>query len=61
MIHYIGRTSMAKPHIFVPPQHPFAARGRARRRDLLRAVRFLGTYAGQVLRTFTVDAEPTPL
>lgn len=61
MIHYIGRTSMAKPHIFVPPQHP--SPHRVEKGDVIfcELSAFWWDYAGQVLRTFTVDAEPTPL
>lgn len=61
MIHYIGRTSMANPHICVPPQHPSPrAVGKG---DVIfcELSAFWWDYAGQVLRTFTVDAEATPL
>jgi Xaa-Pro aminopeptidase len=60
-IHYIGVTSMAAPHICVPPQ--FHAARKVAKGDVvfceLSAVWW--DYSGQVLRTFTVDAEPTPL
>lgn len=60
-IHYIGVTSMSDPHLCVPPQYPSARR--VQRGDVvfceLSAVWW--DYAGQVLRSFTVDAEPTPL
>jgi Xaa-Pro dipeptidase len=60
-IHFIGCTAMAQPHLCVPPQ--------------LHSTRRLGPgdvvfcelsasfwdYPGQVLRSFTVEAEPTPL
>ena len=61
MIHYIGCTSMAKPHIFVPPQYPSPRR--VERGDVIfcELSAFWWDYAGQILRTFTVDAEPTPL
>jgi Xaa-Pro aminopeptidase len=61
MIHYIGRTSMANPDIFVPPQ--YASPARVERGDVVfcELSAFWWDYAGQVLRTFTVDAEPTPL
>jgi Xaa-Pro dipeptidase len=61
MIRYIGRTSMASPQIFVPPQHPSPAK--VERGDVIfcELSAFWWDYAGQVLRTFTVDAEPTPL
>jgi Xaa-Pro aminopeptidase len=60
-IHYIGVTSMADPQLCVPPQ--FASSRKVRAGDVvlceLSASRW--DYAGQVLRTFTVEAEPTPL
>ena len=61
MIRYIGRTSMANPHVYVPPQqtspNPVAAG------DVIfcELSAFWWDYAGQVLRTFTVEADPTPL
>ena len=61
MIHYIGRTSMAKPHIFVPPQHPSPRTVEKGDVVFCELSAFWWDYAGQVLRTFTVDAEPTPL
>lgn len=60
-IHYVGVTAMADPRRAVPAQHPSARRVRAG--DVLCteiSAAFQG-YAGQVLRTFTVQAEPTPL
>ena len=61
MIHYIGCTSMASPHIFVPPQYPSPRK--VERGDVIfcELSAFWWDYAGQILRTFTVDAEPTPL
>jgi Xaa-Pro dipeptidase len=61
MIHYIGVTSMANPHIFVPPQ--FHSPRKVQQGDVVfcELSAFWWDYAGQVLRTFTVDAEPTPL
>ena len=60
-IHYIGVTSMADPRLYVPPQYPSSRK--VQRGDVvfceLSAVWW--DYAGQVLRSFTVDAEPTPL
>ena len=61
MIHYIGRTSMAKPHLFVPPQHPSPRKVEQGDVIFCELSAFWWDYAGQVLRTFTVDAEPTPL
>jgi Xaa-Pro dipeptidase len=61
LIHYIGVTSMADPQICVPPQ--FASSRKVKTGDVvfceLSAVWW--DYAGQVLRSFTVGAEPTPL
>ena len=61
MIHYIGLTSMAKPHIYVPPQHHSPRK--VKRGDMVfcELSAYWWDYAGQVLRTFTVDAEPTQL
>ena len=61
MIHYIGVTSMANPAIFVPPQHPSPRKVEAGDVVFCELSAFWWDYAGQVLRTFTVDAEPTPL
>jgi Xaa-Pro aminopeptidase len=60
-IHYVGLTSMTDPDRCVPSQYPRARRARAG--DVLTAelsAAYWG-YAGQVLRTFVIDAEPTPL
>ena len=61
MIHYIGRTAMANPHIFVPPQHPSPRKVAQGDVIFCELSAFWWDYAGQVLRTFTVDAEPTAL
>lgn len=61
MIHYIGVTSMANPHIFVPPQHHSPRKVQQGDVVFCELSSFWWDYAGQVLRTFTVDAEPTPL
>jgi len=61
MIHYIGATSMDNPHVFVPPQHPSPRRVQQGDVIFCELSAFWWDYAGQVLRTFTVDAEPTPL
>jgi len=60
-IHYIGVTSMADPKIFVPPQ--FHSSRKVEKGDIV-FCELSGSfwdYSGQVLRSFTVDAEPTPL
>ena len=61
MIHYIGVTSMANPHIFVPPQHHSPRRVQQGDVVFCELSSFWWDYAGQVLRTFTVAAEATPL
>jgi Xaa-Pro aminopeptidase len=61
MIHYIGRTSMAAPHLFVPPQHHSPRKVAAGDVIFCELSAFFWDYAGQVLRTFTVEADPTPL
>jgi Xaa-Pro aminopeptidase len=60
-IHYIGVTSMANPQLFVPPQ--FHSSRRVQNGDVV-FCELSGSfwdYSGQVLRTFSVGAEPTPL
>lgn len=60
-IHYFGVTPMAAPRRANPAQHPSfrpVERGDAVSVELSAA---FGGYAGQVLRTFTVESDPTPL
>jgi Xaa-Pro dipeptidase len=61
MIHYIGVTSMAKPHIYVPPQHHSPRKVKKGDMAFCELSAFWWDYAGQVLRTFTIGAEATPL
>ena len=61
MIHYIGRTSMTKPHVFVPPQYHSSCKTENGDVIFCELSAFWWDYAGQILRTFTIDAEPTPL
>lgn len=61
MIHYIGCTPMADPHLCVPPQQASPRKVEAGDVVFCELSAFWWDYAGQVLRTFTVDAEPTPL
>ena len=61
MIHYIGVTSMTNPHIFVPPQHHSPRKVQKGDVVFCELSAFWWDYPGQVLRTFTVDADPTPL
>jgi Xaa-Pro aminopeptidase len=61
MIHFLGITSMAKPHIFVPPQHTSPRVVQKGDVVFCELSAFWWDYPGQVLRTFTVGAEPTQL
>jgi Xaa-Pro aminopeptidase len=61
MIHYIGRTAMANPQLYVPPQHHSPKQVEAGDVIFCELSAFWWDYAGQILRTFSVDAEPTPL
>jgi Xaa-Pro dipeptidase len=60
-IHYIGVTAMADPHICVPPQ--FASSRKVQSGDIVFCELSASwwDYSGQVLRSFTVGADPTPL
>jgi Xaa-Pro aminopeptidase len=60
-IHYIGVTSMADPHICVPPQ--FTSSRKVKTGDVVfcELSASFWDYSGQVLRSFTVGADPTPL
>ncbi|MBX3664274.1 MAG: aminopeptidase P family protein [Burkholderiales bacterium] len=60
MIHYIGVTSMDAPHLHVPPQYASARKVRAGDIVSCELSAYWWDYPGQVLRTFTVDAEATP-
>jgi Xaa-Pro aminopeptidase len=61
VIHFIGSTAMADPHVYVPRQ--FTSRRRIERGDFVFCELSAAwwDYSGQVLRGFAVDAEPTPL
>jgi Xaa-Pro aminopeptidase len=61
MIHYIGVTSMKNPHIYVPPQQPSPRRVQKGDVVFCELSAFWWDYAGQVLRSFTVETDPTPL
>jgi Xaa-Pro dipeptidase len=60
-IHYIGVTSMADPQLCVPPQ--FASARKVEPGDVVFCELSASwwDYPGQVLRSFTVGADPTPL
>jgi Xaa-Pro aminopeptidase len=61
VIHFIGATSMAAPDVCVPRQ--FTSRRKVQRGDFVFCELSAAwwDYSGQVLRGFTVDAEPTSL
>jgi Xaa-Pro dipeptidase len=61
MIHYIGVTSMAKPDLYVPRQYPSTRKVAAGDVLFCELSSYWWDYAGQVLRTFTVGADATPL
>jgi Xaa-Pro aminopeptidase len=61
LIHYIGVTSMAKPHICVPPQHPSPRKVQKGDVVFCELSAYWWDYPGQVLRTFTVGADATPI
>ena len=60
-IHYIGVTPMANPDLFVPPQ--FHSSRAVQKGDVVfcELSGVFWDYSGQVLRTFSVGADPTPL
>jgi Xaa-Pro aminopeptidase len=61
IIHFIGVNAMDRPDTCVPPQHHSSRK--LRRGDMM-FVEFSGTFfdsPGQVLRTISVGAQPTPM
>src|ERR1041385_6715549 len=60
-IHFIGVTSMKEPRIFVPPQFHSSRKVAAGDVVFCELSATWWDYSGQVLRSFTVGAEPTPL
>jgi Xaa-Pro aminopeptidase len=60
-IHYFGATSMASPDCCVPRQFPQNRRVEAGDCVFCEISGSFWDYPGQVLRTFTVAADPTPL
>jgi Xaa-Pro aminopeptidase len=60
-IHYIGVTAMADPQLCVPPQFPSSRRVQAGDVVFCELSASWWDYSGQVLRSFTVGADPTPL
>jgi Xaa-Pro aminopeptidase len=61
VIHYIGATSMADPRLAVPAQFPSTRRVAAGDIVFAEISAAFWDYPGQVLRSFAVAAEPTPL
>lgn len=61
VIHFIGATSMAEPDCCVPRQFPSTRRLQQGDVVFTEISAAFWDYSGQVLRSFTVDAEPTPL
>jgi len=60
-IHYIGVTTMEEPRLCVPPQLASSRKVAAGDVVFCELSASWWDYTGQVLRTFTVGAEPTPL
>lgn len=60
-IHYFGVTSMHEPSVCVPAQRPGSRVLEAGDVLLMEISAHLWSYAGQVLRTYTIAADPTPL
>jgi Xaa-Pro dipeptidase len=60
-IHYFGVTPMAAPSRANPAQYPSARRVAAGDAVVVELSAAFGGYAGQVLRSFSVEAEPTGL
>lgn len=61
MIHYLGCTPMAAPTLHVPRQYPSPRKLAVGDVLFCELSAFWWDYAGQVLRTMTVGAPPTPL
>src|SRR5438270_10042498 len=60
-IHHVGVTSMADPQLFVPPQFHSSRKVQSGDVVFCELSGSFWDYSGQVLRSFTVDAEPLPL
>ena len=60
-IHYFGATAMASPECCVPAQYPSTRRLREGDAMFCEISAQFWDYPGQVLRSFTVGADPTPL
>ena len=60
MIHYIGVTAMDAPQRHVPPQYASTRKVRAGDIVTCELSAYWWDYPGQILRSFTVEAEATP-
>lgn len=60
-IHYVGVTPMANPSLCVPRQHASPRRIQAGDVVFTELSAHFWDYPGQVLRSYTVSADPTPL
>lgn len=60
-IHYFAATPMGDPHLAVPAQWPSARRLQTGDVLMCEVSASFWEHPGQLLRTFTVQAEPTPL
>ena len=60
-IHYFGVTPMSDPRRANPAQHASGRQVRPGDAVVVELSAAFGGYAGQVLRTFAVEADPTPL
>lgn len=60
-IHYMGVTSMANPDLCVPRQHHSPRKVRAGDVLFTELSAHFWDYPGQVLRSYTIAADPTPL
>ncbi len=61
VIHFIGATPMANPSVAAPAQFPSSRRIAAGDAVFSEISAAFWDYSGQVLRTFAVNAEPSPL
>ena len=60
-IHYLGSTPMSRPDLVVPRQYPTTRRLQTGDALLCELSASYWEYTGQLLRTFAIGAEPTPL
>ena len=60
-IHYMGLTPMADPNLCVPRQHPSPRKVQAGDVIFTEFSAHFWDYPGQVLRSYTIAADPTPL